>query len=56
MVIGEKTLIKQLLKIEDSGIQTPNLRQSEPSGGKQVLLEPSFYQNEKLIAMPECME
>lgn len=56
VVIGGETLIKQLLEIEDSGIQSPNLRQSEPSAGKQMLLEPSFYQNGKLMAMPECME
>lgn len=55
MVIGEKSLIKQLLKPEDSEIQTPNLKQSEDSGEKQMVLEPYFYQNGKLGAMLECM-
>lgn len=34
MVLGENFLIKQLLKLEDSGIQISNLKQSGHSGGK----------------------
>lgn len=43
--MGDKSLIKQLLRKEDSGIQIPNLKPSghSGSGGKQMVLEPYFY-------------
>ena len=45
MVIGEKSLITQLLRKEESGIQIPNLKHSGHNGadGKQMVLEPYFY-------------